>query len=96
LGEIKSTAPQSLPQKLAIGKPCTGCKDFSLCGGRCLYSNLYPCWPKKGINEICQTISHLLREMERVAPQIQKLIDKKIIKKKDLEFLKYNCAEIIP
>ncbi|MBT4870478.1 MAG: TIGR04084 family radical SAM/SPASM domain-containing protein [Candidatus Diapherotrites archaeon] len=96
LGNIKSTAPQSLPHELAIGSPCTECSDYSLCGGRCLYSNMYPCWPKKGINEICETIKHLLREMGRITPQLQKLIDEEIISKKDLEFLKYNCAEIIP
>jgi uncharacterized protein len=96
LGDIKTTTPVSLPHELAIGSPCTECADYSLCGGRCLYSNMYPCWPKKGINEICDTIKHLLREMERIAPEIQKLIDEKIIKKEDLEFLKYNCAEIIP
>jgi len=96
LGNIKTTAPQSLTGKLSIGGVCKSCKDYDLCGGRCLYSNMYPCWPKKGINEICETIKHLLREMERIAPQIQKLIDDKTIKASDLEFLKYNCAEIIP
>ncbi len=96
LGDIKITAPQELVGKLNIGSPCTECSDLALCGGRCLYSNMYPCWPKKGIDELCGTIKHLLREMERIAPQIQKLIEEKIIKKEDLEFLKYNCAEIIP
>ena len=96
LGDIKTTKPHSLPQKLAIGPPCTECSELELCGGRCLYSNMYPCWPKKGINEICETIKHLLREMEKITPQVQELIDNKIIKKKDLEFLKYNCCEIIP
>jgi uncharacterized protein len=96
LGDIKNTAPQELPGKLSIGLPCTECNDLELCGGRCLYSNMYPCWPKKGINELCSTIKHLLREMKQIAPEIQKLIDNKTIKKEDLEFLKYNCAEIIP
>lgn len=96
LGDIKTTKPQNIVKKFVIQEPCTSCKDYELCGGRCLYSNTYPCWPKKGINELCNTIHHLLREMERIAPKIQKLIDNKTIKKKDLEFLKYNCAEIIP
>ena len=96
LGNIKTTAPQTLPSELVIGEPCTSCGDYGLCGGRCLYSNLYPCWPKKGINEICDTIKHLLREMEKIIPEIEKLIEEKIIKKESLEFLKYNCAEIIP
>jgi uncharacterized protein len=96
LGDIKTTLPSSLPNKLTILGKCLSCKDYELCGGRCLYSNIYPAWPKKGIEEICVTIKHLLREMERIAPEIQKLIDNKTIKKKDLEFLKYNCCEIIP
>jgi uncharacterized protein len=96
LGNIKTTAPQNLVGKFSIGGKCLTCEDYKLCGGRCLYSNMYPCWPKKGISEICVTIKHLLREMERIAPEIQILIDKKVIKEKDLKFLKYNCAEIIP
>ena len=96
LGDIKTTKPSDLPHELAIGSPCTECGDYELCGGRCLYSNMYPCWPKKGINEICDTIKHLLKEMKRIAPEIQELIEKEVISKKDLEFLKYNCAEIIP
>jgi putative peptide-modifying radical SAM enzyme len=96
LGDIKSANPQKLPFKLMVTSPCKECKDYELCGGRCLYSNLNPVWPKKGVNEICSTIRHLLSEMQRVSPQVQKLIDKKKIKKKDLQFLKYNCAEIIP
>ena len=96
LGEIKITNPSDLPNKLTVNEPCTTCEDFGLCGGRCLYSNHYPVWPKKGIEELCSTTKHLLREMERISPEIQKLLDNKTIKKKDLEFLKYNCAEIIP
>jgi uncharacterized protein len=96
LGDMKSVAPQSLPFKLTVKEPCTSCTDLQLCGGRCLYSNLNPVWPKKGITELCGTVKHLLREMERIAPQVQILLDKKIIMKKDLDFLKYNCCEIIP
>jgi uncharacterized protein len=96
LGGINRTKPSELPNKLCIKEPCISCKDYSLCGGRCLYSNYYPLWPKKGIEEVCGTIKHLLREMERIATDVQVLLDKKVIKKKDLDFLKYNCAEIIP
>jgi putative peptide-modifying radical SAM enzyme len=96
LGEIKTTAPIDLPNKLTVNEPCTTCKDFKLCGGRCLYSNHYPVWPKKGIEELCSTTKHLLGEMKRIAPIVKELIDNKIIKKRDLEFLKYNCCEIIP
>jgi len=96
LGDIKTTAPKILPFKLTIKKPCTNCEDYELCGGRCLYSNLNPVWPKKGINEICESVKHLIKEMKKFSPQVEELINNKKIKKKELQFLKYNCAEIIP
>lgn len=96
LGDIKTTDPASLPFKLTVKEPCTSCKDFELCGGRCLYSNLNPIWPKKGVEEICNTTRHLIKEMKRAAPIIRELMLEKKVFKKDLKFLKYNCAEIIP
>ena len=96
LGDIRTADPGSLPFKLKVGEPCVSCKDFELCGGRCLYSNLHPVWPKKGVKEVCATVKHLIKEMKRIAPSVRKLLDEGKIKKADLEFLKYNCAEIIP
>ena len=66
LGDIKSTNPKNLGFKLTCSSPCTECSEFELCGGRCLYSNIYHTWPKKGINEICDSIKHLIFEMKRI------------------------------
>ncbi len=96
LGDIKTAHPSELPFKLTVKEPCISCGDFELCGGRCLYSNLHPVWPKKGINEVCASINHLIKEMKRIQPIVEKGIKEGKIKKKDLQFLKYNCAEIIP
>lgn len=96
LGDIKDAKPEKLPFKLMVKGKCGKCTEYELCGGRCLYSNLNPVWPKKGIEEICGTIKHLLAEMKTITPEIKELIKSKKIKKKDLQFLKYNCAEIIP
>jgi putative peptide-modifying radical SAM enzyme len=96
LGNIFSTVPKELPFKLTVKEPCLSCPDFELCGGRCLYSNLNPVWPEKGIQEVCGTVKHLINEMQRIAPKVKKLLDEKKINKKDLQFLKYNCCEIIP
>ncbi|MFA6269178.1 MAG: TIGR04084 family radical SAM/SPASM domain-containing protein [archaeon] len=96
LGDIKTSNPKNLPFKLSVGKPCTNCGDYDLCGGRCLYSNLNPLWPKNGVIEICNTTRYLISEMKRISPQVEELIKSKKINKKDLQFLKYNCAEIIP
>lgn len=96
LGDIKNAKPEKLPFKITVGAPCTNCKDLELCGGRCLYSNINPVWPKKGINEICDSIRHLIKEMKIIAPKVKEIIDSKKINKKELQFLKYNCCEIIP
>ncbi len=96
LGDIRKTIPKKLPFKLIIKEPCVSCKDYELCGGRCLYSNLNPVWPKKGVGEICFSVKQLISEMKKISPKIQNLLDEKKISKKDLEFLKYNCCEIIP
>jgi putative peptide-modifying radical SAM enzyme len=96
LGDINKTNPNKLPFKLMVKEPCTSCTDYDLCGGRCLYSNLNPVWPKKGIKEVCGTINHLIKEMKRIEPQIRMLLNEGKIKEKDFEFLKYNCCEIIP
>ncbi|NMA44183.1 MAG: TIGR04084 family radical SAM/SPASM domain-containing protein, partial [Candidatus Diapherotrites archaeon] len=90
LGDIKSTKPETLPFKITVKAPCNKCKDLELCGGRCLYSNINPVWPKKGINEICDSIRHLINEMQIIAPKVKKLIDSKKVNKKELQFLKYN------
>ncbi|MDD4250773.1 MAG: TIGR04084 family radical SAM/SPASM domain-containing protein [Candidatus ainarchaeum sp.] len=95
LGDLNSD-PKNLPFKLKIKEPCVSCEEYALCGGRCLYSNLNPVWPKKGINEICDSVKYLINELKRIEPEIQELLDKKIISKKDFDFLKYNCCEIIP
>ena len=96
LGDIKTAMPENLPFKLTVGKPCISCKDFELCGGRCLYSNIHPVWPKKGISEVCSTINHLISELKRIQPKVENALAEKKISKSDLKFLKYNCAEIIP
>jgi len=96
LGHIKTTKPKNLPFKLTVGGKCKNCPDLDLCGGRCLYSNIAPQWPTKGVEELCGTIKHLLFEMKQISPQVKELIENKKIRKKDLQFLKYNCCEIIP
>ncbi|MCX6803363.1 MAG: TIGR04084 family radical SAM/SPASM domain-containing protein [Candidatus Diapherotrites archaeon] len=96
LGDIKTAKPKLLPFKLNIKEPCISCEEFELCGGRCLYSNIRPVWPKKGVIEVCESVKHLIREMKRISPVVEKALKDGKIKKQELEFLKYNCAEIIP
>ena len=75
---------------------CTGCEIKDVCGGRCLYWNKSDLWPKKGREEICGTIFHLVRTLESKKKEILKLIEDGVIKREDFDYPKYNGCEIIP
>jgi len=94
-GDIFRDTPKSL-KKIYVGKPCTSCDIFHLCGGRCLYSNILKPWGEKGLNEICLSIRFLISELQKTSQKIKSLIDKKVISLKDFDYIKYNGTEIIP
>ncbi len=77
-------------------EPCTNCEYYSICGGRCLYSNYAKLWPEEGQELICKTIIHLIEEIKRITPEIEKLIEKGIVKDEDFYYEKYFGPEIIP
>lgn len=83
-------------KKFAVSGRCLECDIKSICGGRCLYWNKCKLWPKKGDDLICDTVRHLIKELQNVKPKIRALIDKKIIKKTDFMYEKYFGPEIIP
>ncbi|MCW8965397.1 MAG: TIGR04084 family radical SAM/SPASM domain-containing protein [Candidatus Pacearchaeota archaeon] len=77
-------------------EPCTKCKYYTICGGRCLYSNHAKLWPKSGEKLICQTIIHLIKQIQKQLPTIKKQIKKRKVKETDFKYLKYFGPEIIP
>lgn len=79
-----------------VGEPCISCTYKDTCGGRCLYSNMAKLWPKEGEHLICKTIIHLIEELRKQIPEIQKLISNKVVSEKDFEYEKYFGPEIIP
>ncbi len=83
-------------EQISVGKPCTSCGYFKICGGRCLYSNYAKLWPEDGEKLICETIKHLIDELKRVLPLVIKLIKEKKISENDFEYEKYFGPEIIP
>lgn len=93
-GKIDSD-PKEL-KKFSINGDCESCSYLDICGGRCLYWNKAELWPKEGNDLICKTIKHLIDELKRVLPEIEKLVDEKIISKEDFEYEKYFGPEIIP
>lgn len=97
LGDIWSTGPKDLPWRIAVGEPCTSCDIYHLCGGRCLFANKTMLWGIDGFRKVCQTVKHLINELEKVKPKIEKLIEKGVISEEDFDYPPFNnSVEIIP
>jgi len=96
VGNIRESTPSDLPFKITVGGPCVSCEVFGYCGGRCLYSNIAKPWPEKGFREVCGTVKHLVKDMQRIRPKVKALLDNGTVKWEQLAFVKYNSAEIIP
>ncbi len=90
------TNPKNLIQIHCTEEPCKNCNYYEICGGRCLYSHYAKLWPKQGEKLICKTIIYLIEGIKKRIPEIKKLIEQKIISKKDFEYEKYFGPEIIP
>lgn len=93
-GDLK-TDPMDLKQ-FDVREPCTSCEIRALCGGRCLYGNLFKYWGMSGYSEVCSTVKHLIDTMKAIEPEVRKLIKSGKIKMKDLDYTKFNSCEIIP
>jgi putative peptide-modifying radical SAM enzyme len=87
--------PEEL-KKFDVGGECLTCDIKDLCGGRCLYWNKAGLWPEEGNKLICKTIKHLISELQKRIPEIEKIIKEGVIVKKDFEYEKYFGPEIIP
>jgi putative peptide-modifying radical SAM enzyme len=79
-----------------VSGPCDSCKIRGLCGGRCLFSNAHGFWPEKGRKEVCATVEHLVAEMQRLKPEVDKLIQRKVVAIGGLRYTKFNSCEIVP
>jgi len=97
VGDIFHTSPAQLRNILLVGEPCTTCPDYHVCGGRCLFTNKKRLWGEEGYRLVCQTVTYLIRELTRVKPRIQELIDAGVISKSVFDYPEYNNGcEIIP
>lgn len=97
VGDIWNSHPLELRNSITVGYPCPECEVFWICGGRCLYANMKKHWGEEGFRKVCETVKHLIRELERVKPQIVELISMGVLSLTDFEYPKINnCCEIIP
>jgi putative peptide-modifying radical SAM enzyme len=97
IGDMRKETSESLRNSLRIKNPCPDCEVFDLCGGRCLFANLYRLWGEEGFNLVCKTVKHLIHELKRIRNEVVNLIEKGIVKKEDFDYPTYNnTTEIIP
>ncbi|MEM2911537.1 MAG: TIGR04084 family radical SAM/SPASM domain-containing protein [Candidatus Bathyarchaeia archaeon] len=95
LGHIRNVNPLKL-KKVTVDEPCTSCKTFNLCGGRCLYANITKRWKPEAYRLVCQTVENMINAIEEETPRIMRLIKNGKINVESFEFMKYNGCEIIP
>jgi len=96
IGNIGNTHPLDTFDALQVGEPCLSCDIFGICGGRCLYANIFKPWGVEGYKLVCSTVFYLVNELQKVQGEIKRLIAAGNLTPKDFEYLKYNCCEIIP
>ncbi|MHA1380100.1 MAG: TIGR04084 family radical SAM/SPASM domain-containing protein [Candidatus Helarchaeota archaeon] len=96
IGHISQNKYTDIKNAMDVKEPCTECEVHSICGGRCLYANFAKPWGETDYKLVCSTVKHLINELQKVKPEIDKLIQNKVIKIKDFSYFKYNGCEIIP
>jgi uncharacterized protein len=96
MGHIKDANPLLLPKLFVANKPCTECSILSVCGGRCLYTNITKRWTDEAYSKVCFTVAKLIESVEAEMPRIRRLISGGKIRMADFDYVKYNGAEIIP
>jgi putative peptide-modifying radical SAM enzyme len=97
MGDIFNSTPSSLENSAKVKNPCADCDVFDLCGGRCLFANLYKLWGDEGFNLVCETVKHLVSELKSIENKVRELIKDGIIDKENFDYPTYNnTTEIIP
>lgn len=96
IGHIKDTHPLDTFDALQIGSPCLTCEIYSICGGRCLYANMFKPWGNEGYKLTCETVFHLVEQVSNGKGEIEELLQAKKLAPADFSYELYNCCEIIP
>ena len=97
VGHISDTNPEQLRNIMEVEEPCPSCEIFSICGGRCLFSNKQRLWGEDGFTKVCDTVKHLVKSLQKHTHEVQDLIDSGIISLNDFTYPEFNNGcEIIP
>ncbi len=96
VGNIFNCTPETI-KRVYVNEPCISCRNYVVCGGRCLFLNIVKEWLGKNYSLICNTVENLISSLKKVLPEIKKLINMGIIDRKLFEYPKINnSCEIIP
>jgi putative peptide-modifying radical SAM enzyme len=97
VGDIRRTDPRDLHNIMHVEEPCPSCKDFWICGGRCLFANKQRLWGDEGFEKVCETVRHLIHEIRNEMPRIRQYVEEGLVKVQDFDYPEYNNGcEIIP
>lgn len=95
IGNISTINPTTL-KKIYVGEPCTSCRIYGTCGGRCLYANITKRWNREAYSQVCKTVENMINAIQEKIPKINALIKTGKIRMEDFNYMKYNGCEIIP
>lgn len=97
LGRLGDVTPQGLKGRIRVEGACLDCDVVAVCGGRCLFANREGRWAQAQFDLVCETVRHLVREMEAIAGRVRTLVDTGILQRHQLEYPPFNnTTEIIP
>ncbi|MHA1576923.1 MAG: TIGR04084 family radical SAM/SPASM domain-containing protein [Candidatus Thorarchaeota archaeon] len=97
VGDISTSDPKQLRNIMSADEPCPSCKEYGVCGGRCLFTNKQRLWGEAGYEKVCNTVKHLTSELRKQIPRIERFIAEELISIDDFKYPEYNNGcEIIP
>ena len=95
LGEIDRSELKKYGTK--IGEPCTSCRYYRACRGRCLYTHVEKLWGETGDRAICKAAQVLIDLVEKNLQLIKELINEHGVLLDNVLYPTYNnTVEIIP
>ncbi|MFX0183620.1 MAG: SPASM domain-containing protein [Candidatus Hodarchaeota archaeon] len=96
VGNVFNNKLDEIRNTLHIKSPCVECEVYTICGGRCLFANYHNFW-EDDFFIVCKTVKHLINELKRVKPFIQKMIKEDTLSYEMFDYPKFNnSCEIIP
>jgi len=96
LGNIRDVHSEEFKKSVFVSEPCSSCRVFHICGGRCLYANATKLWGTQGYQQVCDTVINLIQALTEAKFEVKGLLEDGTIRPEGLDYPAYNGAEIIP